>query len=171
MRASHLPGAVWLGAIALALMLAGCASTGGTPTPIVTPHVQLGPSLAGQSVYVTVSLGQSEQNDGLTIALNAQSGDLRWKTDTGGTGGTPAVASGAVYMASEDGSIRALDATTGKQSWDYTRTVGISAQSGYDGYATVSGGAVYVTSDSGALFALERSDRQAALGGYLAFGQ
>ncbi len=144
-----------LGAIALALLLAGCASIGGAPAPTATAHVQLDSSLAGQSIYVTVSLGQSEQNDGVTLALNAQTGALHWKTDTGGTGGTPAVAGGAVYMAAEDGSIHALDAMTGKQRWSYTRTVGISAQSGYDGYATVSGDTVYVTSDSGVLFALD----------------
>ena len=148
-------GAIQVAAVALALMLAGCASFGGTPTPTATARAQLDSSLASQSVYVTVSLGQSEQNDGLTLALNAQTGALRWKTDTSGTGGTPAVAAGAIYLAPEDGSIRALDATTGKQRWSYTRAVGISAQSGYDGYATVSGGVVYVTSDSGALFALD----------------
>jgi outer membrane protein assembly factor BamB len=141
-----------LGAVALALALTGCATAGGTST---TPHAQLDASLASQSVYVTVSLTQVTQNDGLTLALNAQTGALRWKTDTGGTGGTPAVTGGAVYMAAEDGSIRSLDATTGKQRWSYTRTVGIGNQYGFDGYATVSGDTVYVTSDSGAIFALD----------------
>lgn len=150
-KARGLHGAARLGAIALAITLAGCATTTGASTP----HVQLDSGLASQSVYVTVSLGQSEQNDGLTLALNAQTGVVRWKTDTGGTGGTPSMANGAVYMASEDGSIRALDAATGKPRWSYTRTVGISGQSGYDGYATASGDTVYVTSDSGALFALD----------------
>jgi outer membrane protein assembly factor BamB len=104
---------------------------------------------------VTVSLAQQLQNPGVTLALNAQTGALRWKSDTGGTGGTPAVAGGAVYLASEDGTIRALDATTGATRWSYMRTAGVSSQDGYDGYATVSGDVVYVGSDSGALFALD----------------
>ena len=150
-----LQGPVWFSAVALAIILAGCATVNGTPAPTATPHAQLDPSLASQSVYVTVTLGEGEQNDGLTVSMNAQTGALRWKTDTGGTFGTPSVAGGAVYMASEDSSIRSLDAVTGKQRWSYTRTVGISRQSGYDGYTTVSGNTVYVASDSGALFALD----------------
>jgi outer membrane protein assembly factor BamB len=149
------PASVSLITLALTLTLAGCAVIGGTPAPTATAHVQLDQGLANQSVYVTVSLGQSEQNDGLTLALNAQTGTLRWKTDTGGTGGTPSVAGGAVYMAAEDGSIRSLDATTGKQQWSYARKVGISVKSGFDGYATASGDTIYVTSDAGALFALD----------------
>ncbi len=152
-RASHFTQPI--GSIALTLTLAGCATSGGAPAPTAAPQAHLGPSLAGQSVYVTVSLGTGERNDGLTLALNAQTGALRWKTDTGGTGGTPAVAGGVVYLAAEDGSIRALDAATGKQRWSFTRTVGISAQSGYDGYAAVNGVTVYITSDGGALYALD----------------
>lgn len=140
-----------MGALALALALSGCASGGQT----TSSHASLDANLGGQSVYVTVTLGEQTQNDGLTLALDAQTGALRWKTDTGGTAGAPAVAGGAVYMAPEDASIRSLDAATGKQRWSYTRTTGVSGQYGYDGYAVVSGDTVYIASDSGAVFALD----------------
>lgn len=145
-----------LGAVALALLLAGCASIGGAPTPTATAHVQLDPSLASQSVYLSVWLGDlNTQQNGMTVALNAQTGALRWKTHTTGTFASPAVANGVVYVASVDTTISAQDAATGKPLWSYTRTVGVGSQYGWDGYATASGNTVYVASDSGAAFALD----------------
>ncbi|MGH2501726.1 MAG: PQQ-binding-like beta-propeller repeat protein, partial [Ktedonobacterales bacterium] len=139
-------------ALTLALALSGCA---GGSTARVQPHATLANALASQSVYVTILLDQTYQNPGVTLALNAQTGALRWNANTTGPGAAPAVAGGAVFVAPEDGSIRSLDAATGAPRWTYTRATGVSAQYGFDGYAVISGATLFVTSDSGAVFALD----------------
>ncbi|HEX9037993.1 MAG TPA: PQQ-binding-like beta-propeller repeat protein [Ktedonobacterales bacterium] len=151
-RAAH--RIAWAGALTLTLALGAC-NTG--PTGHINREINLPATLGTQSIFVTVSLGQQVQNPGETLALNAQTGAPRWKTATGGTGGTPAVVGGAVYLATEDGSIWALDAASGKPRWSFTRSAGVGSQYGFDGYATVSGVNVFVSSDGGAVYALDIS--------------
>lgn len=148
--ARHMMRGGWLAAFALAL--SGCASSS---TARVRPHATLDSALASQSVYVTVLLGQTYENPGVTLSLNAQTGDLRWRTDTSGPGAAPAVGGGMVFVAPEDTTIRALNAATGQPRWSFTRTTGIGAQYGFDGYVVVNGSTLYVTSDAGAIFALD----------------
>jgi outer membrane protein assembly factor BamB len=141
----------------LAMGLAGCQSqtvaTKKTATPI-TPDTRL----AGHLVYVTVGLEPGLSTPGLVEALNAQTGAVVWKAKTFTTSGKPAVAGGALYVAADDGTVRAFDASTGQARWTFTRTVGVSSQLGLDGYVAVSGDTVYVTSDAGAVYALDAAN-------------
>lgn len=74
---------------------------------------------------------------------------LRWSFSTGGSiPGSPAVAGGIVYTASEDGTVYALNATTGALVWRYT-TGGAIVSS-----PAVSNGLVLVGSEDGTVYAL-----------------
>ena len=144
----------WAGMVALlAVALAGCASQVVTPKATATP-IAPDARLAGQLVYVTVGLAQSETSAGLVEALNAQTGAVVWKAQTSATAGAPAVASGGLYVGAVDGTVRAFDAKTGQPRWSFTRTVGVGQRFGMDGYAAVSDDTVIVSSDSGAVYAL-----------------
>jgi eukaryotic-like serine/threonine-protein kinase len=58
--------------------------------------------------------------DGNVYALDAASGDLKWKFKTGDVvHSSPAVADGMVYVGSWDTYFYALDATTGAQKWRF----------------------------------------------------
>lgn len=143
----------WWAAAALALALAGCNAQTVSPRPTATP-IAPDARLAGQLVYVTVGLGQSETSPGLVEALNAQTGAVEWKAQTYSTAGGAVVAGGALYVGADDGTVRAFDAKTGQPRWSFTRTVGVSARFGLDGYVAISGDTALVTSDSGAVYAL-----------------
>ena len=136
------------------LALAGCAPQVASPRPTATP-VSPDARLAGRLVYVTVGLSPGLSTPGLVEALNAQTGALVWKAQTYTTSGAPAVANGALYVAADDGTVRAFDAKTGQARWSFTRTVGVGPRFGLDGYVAVSGDSVVVSSDSGAVYALD----------------
>lgn len=137
-----------------AIGVAGCRSQVSSPPPKATPIVADG-RLAGRIVYVSVGLSAGLTTPGLVEALDAQTGRMQWKAQTVTTSGEPVVAQGALYVGADDGTVRAFDATTGQSRWSFTRTVGVSAQLGLDGYVAVDGGAVFVTSDGGAIYALD----------------
>lgn len=155
MQAGDRPRWRWALAVALlAISLAGCAGQAVAPTPTATP-ITADARLAGQLVYVTVGLSAGLSTPGLVEALNAQTGAVVWKAQTYTTSGKPVVAGGTLYVAADDGTVRAFDAATGAPRWSFTRTVGVSSQLGLDGYVAVSGDTVIVTSDSGAVYALD----------------
>jgi len=138
----------------LCFLLLACAAQQ-DKSPAVTPTVSLGSSLAQHTIYVTTTIGASLHNDGFLVALDAETGKLRWQTNTAGTIGIPAVGNGAVYVAGDDGNVYAVNATTGQKLWTFQRTVGVSDNSGYDGYVALSGQTLYVNSDGAAVYALD----------------
>jgi outer membrane protein assembly factor BamB len=86
-------------------------------------------------------------------AFNAQNGTVLWtSTMAAGSSGSPAVASGVVYIATEGygGYLYALNAKTGAPLWSYSP----SNTHGFSTSATVSGGVVYIGSDDNDLYAV-----------------
>ncbi len=150
------PGARWKRYLAqvvalLALGGAGCAQAGGTTTASVIADAQL----TGKVVYVALGLSVGLSTPGLIEALDARTGHVLWKAQTYTTSSAPVLAAGVLYVAADDGTVRAFDAATGQPRWSFTRPVGVSSQLGLDGYVGVSGNTVYVTSDAGAVYALD----------------
>ena len=143
-----------LGLALVTLAVAGCSGqaprTSATATPIA-PDARL----AGQVVYVAVGLSAGLSTPGLIEALNAQTGAVMWRAQTYTTAGTPVVSGGTLYAGADDGTVRSFDAATGKAGWSFTRTAGVSAQSGQDAYVAEANGVVYATSDGGAAYALD----------------
>lgn len=85
--------------------------------------------------------------DGNVYAVDAQSGILQWKFETGDVvHASPAVAEGVVYIGSWDGNFYALDAQTGLQKWVYEagRDPAYHNQVGFQSSAAVVDGIVYV---------------------------
>jgi outer membrane protein assembly factor BamB len=88
------------------------------------------------------------------------SASVRWTYDTGGGVIRPAVAGGTVYIASDDGTVTALDAATGRLRWTYTPRSWISSElgTGWETYVVsgpaVAGGTVCISGD-GTVFALD----------------
>jgi outer membrane protein assembly factor BamB len=77
------------------------------------------PALAGGLVYFG-------SGDGNVYALEAASGELRWKFHTGNVvHASPAIAAGTLYVGSWDSYFYALDAATGKQRWRDRRRYGV----------------------------------------------
>lgn len=144
----------WWAVAALAVALAGCNTQTASPRPTATP-IAPDARLAAELVYVTVGLGQGETSPGLVEALNAQTGAVVWKAQTASTAGGAVVAGGALYVGADDGAVRSFDAKTGQPRWSFTRTVGVSARLGLDGYVAISGDTALVTSDGGAVYALD----------------
>jgi outer membrane protein assembly factor BamB len=71
------------------------------------------PVVSGGTVYVG-------SGDGYVYALEASSGNLKWKYQTGyHVQSSPAVSEGIVYVGSKDNYVYALDATTGTLKWEY----------------------------------------------------
>ncbi|MFW6448112.1 MAG: PQQ-binding-like beta-propeller repeat protein [Halobacteriota archaeon] len=57
---------------------------------------------------------------GYVLALDAETGDLEWRFETGdGVLPKPAVVDGTVFAASSDSTVYALDATDGSLQWEY----------------------------------------------------
>ena len=92
----------------------------------------------------------------LTVAAAADIGGRvaspRWTFKTGGPiWSSPAVAGDSVYFGSADGSVYALDASSGKVLWQFETAGPVY------GSPTVDGAAVYVLSDDGYLYKLNRA--------------
>lgn len=59
-------------------------------------------------------------SDGNVYAVDANTGNLKWKFKTGDVvHATPAIANGTVYVGSWDSNFYALDAATGKEKWRF----------------------------------------------------
>jgi outer membrane protein assembly factor BamB len=107
--------------IAIAGVITGCASTHSeVAAATATPRpVALDPALASDTVYVTTTIGTGGSSDGYLVALNAQTGKLRWSSHAAGTIGVPVVGQGTVYMAASDGKVYAFRAGDGSLAWVY----------------------------------------------------
>ena len=107
----------------------------------------MAPAVSGGVVYVSDSLGATVH------AISTTTHAELWSYTTGGRiGTTPAVANGLVYVSSFDGSVYALNAATGNETW----TVGVGTPS----VPPISGPVVadrvvYVTSSNEVVYALD----------------
>lgn len=96
--------------------------------------------------------------DGNLYALDAGSGDLKWKFKTGDViHASPAYADGVLYVGSWDSYFYAVDAATGKEKWRFHGGEDplIHNQVGFQSSAAVVDGVVYVGCRDSNLYALE----------------
>jgi outer membrane protein assembly factor BamB len=103
----------------------------------------------------TVYFGSS---DGNIYAVDAASGQVRWKYPTGDVvHASPAIANGVVYIGSWDSYFYALDAATGKLEWRFKGGVDpdIHNQVGFQSSAAVVNGVAYVGCRDAQLYAFD----------------
>ncbi len=96
--------------------------------------------------------------DGNLYAIDAASGELRWKFKTGDVvHSSPAFAEGVLFFGSWDSYFYAVDAATGKQKWKFHggEDPAIHNQVGFQSSAAVVNGTVYVGCRDSNLYALE----------------
>jgi outer membrane protein assembly factor BamB len=96
--------------------------------------------------------------DGNVYALNAGTGELRWKFKTGDVvHASPAVAAGVVYVGSWDSYFYALDASTGKEKWRFHAGEDpiVHNQVGFESSPAVVDGVVYTGCRDSNLYALD----------------
>jgi outer membrane protein assembly factor BamB len=123
------------------------------------PKTSLDAQLGSKTLYIINASPVAISATGWSLtALNAQTGEVRWKLPTAGMIGRPALANGVIYFAPQDGYVYAVDASNGKVKWRFKRTVNVSEQVGIDGYPVVDGATLYVASDGGTVYALNAAD-------------
>lgn len=96
--------------------------------------------------------------DGNLYALDAATGDLRWKFQTGDVvHSSPAYVDGTVYFGSWDSFFYAVDATTGKEKWRFHGGVDpdIHNQVGFQSSPAVVDGVVYTGCRDSNVYALD----------------
>lgn len=96
--------------------------------------------------------------DGNIYALDAYTGSIRWKFQTGDVvHASPAIADGKLYVGSWDSYFYALDAGTGKELWRFKTEddQDIHNQVGIQSSATVANGTVYFGCRDSNLYALD----------------
>jgi outer membrane protein assembly factor BamB len=103
------------------------------------------PALDNRTVYMSF-LNRPPCNatrsgiDGEVVALNADTGKVRWRRRIGPTESSPLVVDGLVYVGDWDGKVYALDGRTGRVRWSYSTGDKVKDAVAY------SGGRVYVGS-------------------------
>jgi outer membrane protein assembly factor BamB len=99
--------------------------------------------------YAWATLQADAQRTGYTESPAPDNNQTFWKFQTGGPiTSSPAVAAGLVFVASADGYLYAINATTGGKVWDFWIGQGINSP-------TIANGKVFITSTSGSVFALD----------------
>ena len=101
--------------------------------------------------------------DGHLYALDAASGELKWKFKTGDViHASPAYADGVLYVGSWDSFFYAVDAATGQEKWRFHggEDPVIHNQVGFQSSAAVVGGLVYVGCRDSNLYALDAATGQ-----------
>ena len=96
--------------------------------------------------------------DGHVYALDAATGALRWKFQTGDVvHASPAYADGRVFVGSWDSVLYALDVATGKEAWRFKAGEDpyIHNQVGFQSSPAVAGGVVYVGCRDSNLYAID----------------
>ncbi|HEY9284748.1 MAG TPA: PQQ-binding-like beta-propeller repeat protein [Pyrinomonadaceae bacterium] len=110
----------------------------------VGPHFTL-PVVAGDALYFTVSSGA----DGYVFALDKKTGAGRWRGKADRTAfSPPAVAGGAVYLATQAGAYFALGARTGEERWKLWHAPLVTSA------PLISDGVIYVLRSDGYVYAL-----------------
>jgi len=133
--ASAQPGQAWVTAVGRRTGLAAQA-----PFLVRTdwPQLGFGPGHKGTNPYENT----------LTPATVGGLG-RRWTSATGGSGDSVTVVGGVVYTGSPNGTVYALDATTGARRWSFATANWVNA------VPAVVGGVVYVGSNDGWVYALD----------------
>ena len=104
----------------------------------------------GDLLYFGSGLDVEDTDGGHLFAVEAATGQERWRFKTGGSViPSPAVAEGIVCAGSADGYLYALDAQTGQEKWKY------KAQGPFVASPAIVGDTVYVTGGDAALYALD----------------
>jgi outer membrane protein assembly factor BamB len=96
--------------------------------------------------------------DGHLYALDAASGELRWKFQTGDVvHASPALANGVLYVGSWDSYLYAVDAASGKEKWRYHsgEDAAIHNQVGFQSSPAVADGVVYTGCRDSNLYAID----------------
>ncbi len=109
------------------------------------------PVIAGGMVYFG-------SGDGNVYALDAASGDMKWKFQTGDVvHASPAFADGVVYFGSWDSYFYAVDARTGKEKWRFHggEDAAIHNQVGFASSPAVVNGVVYTGCRDSNLYAID----------------
>ena len=117
-------------------------------------HSRVGGGARGMSAAVSTEALFVATSYGEVVSLSKSDGEFNWISGVSGESirnvpTVPEVSEGAVYVGWDDGSIRALDSSTGSLLWTYE--TGGSVRSS----ATVSNGVVYFGSDDGYLYAVK----------------
>jgi eukaryotic-like serine/threonine-protein kinase len=101
------------------------------------------PTVSSETVYCG-------SDDGYLYALNALTGELKWKLKTGDVVySSPAVADGVVYVGSHDGYLYAVDEKTGAERWRFKTEDRVYSS------PAVSNGYVYFGSADNYFYAIE----------------
>lgn len=109
------------------------------------------PAVAGGRVYFG-------SGDGGVYAVDAQTGILQWKFQTGNVvHASPAVVEGTVYIGSWDSRLYAIDAATGIRRWEFQAGVdpAIHNQEGFQSSPAVVDGTVYVGCRDAHVYAID----------------
>lgn len=93
-------------------------------------------------------------HDGYVYALNAITGELLWRYESGEKHSSPTVINGILYSGSIDGYLYALNARSGKLIWKY-KTRGIILDSEIHSPPVFVDGLVYVACSDGAIYSLD----------------
>lgn len=83
------------------------------------------------------------------VALDAEEGVINWEFKTGIVQSSPTVTDGAVYFGSFDGSVYAVNKSTGTLIWEFETDGEVRAS------PTINNGTVYISSYDGSLYALD----------------
>ncbi len=101
--------------------------------------------------------------DGYVYALDAATGALKWKFQTGDVvHASPAISDGVLFVGSWDSYFYALDTTTGKEKWRFKtgEDPQIHNQQGIQSSAAIAGGVVYFGCRDSNLYALDAATGQ-----------
>jgi outer membrane protein assembly factor BamB len=113
---------------------------------------------AGTTIFVTVSMSQKGGQKGQVIALDAQSGQVLWKTMLDGASiWRPVAANGNLYLEVDD-RVEALDGTSGKHLWSASPDAGYHA-----GELVGTGNAIYVEQEANFLPASQGNTYDSAI--------
>ena len=110
------------------------------------------------SPVVALGLVYFGSGDGNVYALDASTGDLRWKFATGDVvHASPAIDAGTLYVGSWDSYFYAIDAATGKEKWRFHggEDPVIHNQVGFQSSPAVVGGVVYTGCRDSNLYAID----------------
>ena len=114
------------------------------------------PAIDGRNLYVTVLEADRGSGRGKALAMDPQTGRIRWaKALPSRSESSPLVLGNRVYFGSEDGTLYALDKRSGRQLWTYHASGAIKGSPAYsDGklfFGNYGGQVQAIRADSGKL--------------------